>query len=156
MEEAKRKADALIEALPYIQSFHGKPVVVKFGGSAMQRPEISDDVLEDVVFLSAAGIKPVVVHGGGKRISEAMARSNLKPNFVEGHRVTDLETLKIVVRVLTEEVNAEIIKGIEKHGGRGASTFAEDSSMLVARKKLLRAGGASGGDAEPPAGCSRT
>ncbi len=145
MEEAIRKAGVLIEALPYIQQFSGKPVVIKFGGSAMENDAILDDVLGDVVFLAAVGIRPIVVHGGGPQISAAMKQAGLSPRFVDGHRVTDEDTLKLVVRVLSEVINADIVRRIRAHGGRARSTFRDGHSLLRARKKLMAVKGA--GDA---------
>jgi acetylglutamate kinase len=144
MEEAIKKADVLIEALPYIQRFAGKPVVIKFGGSAMADEAVLDDVLEDVAFLAAVGIRPILVHGGGPQISLAMEAAGLSPRFVHGHRVTDAAALDVVVRVLTEEVNARIRRRIEQHGGRARSTFRDGRSPLRARKKLLTAREADG------------
>lgn len=137
MEEAIRKADVLIEALPYIQQFTGRPVVVKLGGNAMENAAILDDVLEDVVFLAAVGIHPIVVHGGGPQISAAMQQAGLTPRFVQGHRVTDAHTLRVVVRVLTEEINSEIVRRIEAHGGRAQSAFRDGRSLLLACRKTL-------------------
>jgi acetylglutamate kinase len=137
MEEAIKKADVLIEALPYIQSFAGKPVVIKFGGNAMENDAVLDDVLEDVVFLAAVGIRPVVVHGGGPQISQAMRKAGLSPSFVRGHRVTDAETLKVVVRVLAEEVNGKIMRRIRALGGKARASFREGHSPLRARRKAL-------------------
>ncbi len=139
MEEAIRKADVLIEAMPYIQRFAGRPVVIKFGGNAMENDAVLDDVLEDVVFLAAVGIRPVVVHGGGPQISEAMEKAGLEPRFIRGHRVTDAETLKVVVRVLSEEINAAICRRIEAFGGRAHPTYREGRTPLHARKKLMTA-----------------
>ena len=141
MEDAIQKADGLIEAMPYIQRFKGKQVVVKFGGSAMEDERVMDDVLEDVVFLATVGIRPIVVHGGGPRISRAMKQAGLEARFVGGLRVTDEATLQIAVRVLTEEVNPAVIRRIEKHGGRGVPGFQGGRSLLRARKKLLTVGG---------------
>ena len=139
MEEAIRKADVLIEAMPYIQRFAGRPVVIKFGGNAMESEAVLDDVLEDVVFLAAVGIRPVVVHGGGPQISEAMAKAGLKPNFIRGLRVTDAETLEVAVRVLSEEINAPICRRIEAFGGRAHPTYRDGHTPLRARKKQLTA-----------------
>ena len=144
MQDAMRKADALIEALPYIQRFKGKQFVVKFGGSAMEDQQVMDDVLEDVVFLATVGIRSILVHGGGPHISRAMEQSGLQPQFVGGHRVTDQATLEIVVRVLTQEVNARIIRRIEAWGGRGVPAFQGGRSLLRARKKLLTIQGDNG------------
>ncbi|MCK4283195.1 MAG: acetylglutamate kinase [Candidatus Brocadiae bacterium] len=137
MEEAAKKADVLIEALSYIQQFAGRPVVIKFGGSAMENPAILDDVLEDVVFLAAVGVRPIVVHGGGPQISAVMKEAGLTPKFVQGHRVTDADTLGLVVRILAEEINGEIVRHIEAYAGRAQSSFANGRSLLHARKKML-------------------
>ncbi len=137
VEEAMRKAGALIEALPYIQRFRGKWVVVKFGGSAMEDESVTNDVLEDVVFLATVGIRPIIVHGGGKRISRAMEMAGLEPTFIHGHRLTDRATLEIVVRVLTEEVSPAIVRRIAAHGGCGAPGFRDGKSLLRARKKSM-------------------
>jgi acetylglutamate kinase len=131
------KAAVLIEALPYIQRFRGKWVVVKFGGSAMEDEKVMDDVLEDVVFLATVGIRPLLVHGGGKSITRAMERAGMKANFVAGHRVTDKDTLDIVVRVLTEETNADIISRIENYGTRAIAGFQNGRSLLRAKKKAM-------------------
>jgi len=138
VEEAMRKAAALVEALPYIQRFKGRHVVVKLGGSAMEQGRALDDVLEDVVFLATVGIRPVLVHGGGKRISDAMEQAGLKPRFVHGHRVTDGETLRIVMRVLIEQVSADILRRIERRGARAVSAFQQGVSLLRARRKSLK------------------
>ncbi len=136
MKEAMEKAAVLIEAMPYLQRFAGKEVVVKFGGSTMESPEVIDDILEDVVFLSTVGIKVILIHGGGKRISEAMARAGLATKFVSGYRVTDIDALEIVVSVLTE-VNSELVSGVGRHGGSAASGFQDDESTLEVKKKLV-------------------
>ncbi len=139
MEEAIRKADVLIEAMPYIQRFAGRPVVIKFGGNAMESEHVLDDVLEDVVFLAAVGIRPIVVHGGGPQISEAMEKAGLKPNFIQGLRYTDAATLQVAVRVLSEEINAPICRRIEAFGGRAHPTYRDGQTPLRARKKLMKA-----------------
>jgi len=139
-----RKAGALVEALPYIQRFKGKYVVVKFGGSAMEDDRVMDDVIEDIVFLATVGIRPIVVHGGGKQISGAMKEAGLQPTFVRGHRVTDQATLDIVVRVLTEQINADIVRRIMVHGGRAVSAFQDGRSLLRARKKTMSVTGDDG------------
>jgi len=100
-----QKAAVLIEALPYIQAFKDKIVVVKFGGSLMDNEQYVDSILRDVVFMHSVGMKPVVVHGGGGHISDEMRRAGLTPRFVEGYRVTDAETIKVVERILVNELN---------------------------------------------------
>ena len=144
MEEAIRKAAVLIEAMPYIQRFAGKAVVIKFGGNAMENDRVLDDVLEDVVFLATVGIRPIVVHGGGPQISAAMEKAGLTPSFIQGHRVTDAETLKVVVRVLSEDINGGICRRVEKFGGRPYPTFQDGRTPLRARKKLMTARGEDG------------
>ena len=144
MEEAIRKAAVLIEAMPYIQRFAGKAVVIKFGGNAMENDRVLDDVVEDIVFLAAVGIRPVVVHGGGPQISEAMKAAGIEPNFVQGLRVTDEKTLKVAVRVLSQDINAALCRRVEKFGGRAHPTFAAGRTPLRARKKLMAVPGPGG------------
>src|SRR4030042_6245117 len=96
MEEAIKKADVLIEALPYIRKFHNKIIVIKYGGSILGEENIRKEVLEDIVFLSFIGLRPVLVHGGGPNISERMRTSGKKTEFVDGMRVTDEDTLEVV------------------------------------------------------------
>jgi acetylglutamate kinase len=137
MKDAIRKADALVEALPYIQRFSGRPVVIKFGGNAMENPQIVDDVIEDAVFLATVGIRPVIVHGGGPHVSQAMREAGLEPTFVHGHRVTDERALELVVRVLSQDVSGQICASIQAHGGTARRAFKQGRSLLTARKKLL-------------------
>ncbi|MDZ4289234.1 MAG: acetylglutamate kinase [Prosthecobacter sp.] len=113
-----RKADVLVEALPYMQSFRGCIFLIKVGGSAMEDPEQVDSFLRDVVFLEAVGINPVIVHGGGKAISKAMQASGLEAKFVNGLRVTDEETIKIVEDTLARVINPEIVNKINAFGGK--------------------------------------
>ena len=136
MEEAIKKADALIEALPYIQRFHEKIVVIKFGGSAMQDPDVFDGILEDVAFLATVGARPVVVHGGGARISEGMSRRGLEPTFVRGHRVTDAESLEVACEVLGK-TSEEIVSKIKSFGAGAESLFHDGDTPVQARKKRL-------------------
>lgn len=118
MQKIIEKAAVLIEALPYIQSFKDKVVVVKYGGSAMVDNEHAQGVVRDVVFMAAVGMSPIIVHGGGSRITAAMKEKGKQAEFVEGMRVTDEESMEIVKEVLLE-VNREIIEVIEKFGGKG-------------------------------------
>src|SRR5215469_14483209 len=119
-EEAIRKADVLIEALGYIRKFHNQFTVIKLGGSVMEDPEALRALLVDVVFMQTVGMRPVVVHGGGKAITHAMEQAGLEPRFVLGRRYTDDATLDIVARVLAEDINADIWRHITKYGGRAA------------------------------------
>jgi acetylglutamate kinase len=118
MDNAIRKAEVLIEALSYIRNFRDKLTVIKLGGSAMEDPEALRATLQDVVFMETVGMRPVLVHGGGKPIDRAMAAAGLVPRKVQGRRYTDDATLSIVVRVLLQEINAGIEAQIRQLGGR--------------------------------------
>lgn len=118
MDDAIRKAEVLIEALRYIRQYHNRLTVIKLGGSAMEEPEALKATLQDVVFMATVGLRPVLVHGGGKPIDRAMAEAGLQPRKVQGRRYTDDATLSIVVRVLMNEINADILKQIRSLGGR--------------------------------------
>jgi acetylglutamate kinase len=122
------KAETLLEALPYIQKFNGATFVVKYGGSFMDSPDeqIRTSVARDIVFLEAVEINPVVVHGGGKAITRAMEKAGLKANFIQGQRVTDEATVKIVDDVLTGEINPEIVKTINALGGQAVGFAGRD------------------------------
>jgi acetylglutamate kinase len=131
------KAGTLLEALPYIQRFRSQTFVVKYGGSFMDSPDpaVRNGVARDVVFLEAVGINPVVVHGGGKAITRAMEAAGLKANFIQGQRVTDEQTVDVVDRVLSREINPEIVKTIESLGGKARGFSGAD--IFKCRKLLL-------------------
>ncbi len=142
MQDLIAKAATLLEALPYIQKFSGATFVVKYGGSFMDSPDaaVRNGVARDIVFLEAVGINPVVVHGGGKAITRAMEAAGLKANFVQGMRITDEASVKIVEQVLSREINPEIVKTINSLGGR-AKGFS-GAEIFSCRKLWLN--GASG------------
>ncbi len=121
MDEAIRKAEVLIEALSYIRTFRDKLTVIKLGGSAMEDPDALRTTLQDVVFMATVGLRPILVHGGGKAIDRAMADAGLKPKKVQGRRYTDQETLDIVVRVLVKEISSDIEARMRELGGRAVS-----------------------------------
>ena len=128
------KAATLVEALPYIQEFRGKCFLIKLGGSAMEDSELLDALLRDVVLLEAVGINPVIVHGGGKAISEAMERSGIEPKFISGQRFTDQESIKIVENTLGEKVNSNLVASVQSHGGKavgisGTEVFLSDRML---------------------------
>jgi len=131
------KAETLLEALPYIQKFSGETFVVKYGGSFMDSPDanVRDSVARNIVFLEAVEINPVVVHGGGKAITRAMEKSGLKADFVQGQRVTDEATVRIVDAVLSREINPGIVKAIEGLGGLARGFSGAD--IFRCRKLLL-------------------
>lgn len=118
LDSQTRKADVLLEALPYMQGFRGCTFLIKVGGSAMEDPAVVNTFLKDVVFLEAVGINPVIVHGGGKAISKAMQESGLEAKFINGMRVTDEETIKIVEQTLARVINPEIVDKINAFGGK--------------------------------------
>lgn len=128
MQDLIAKAATLLEALPYIQKFSGETFVVKYGGSFMDSPDaaVRNGVARDIVFLEAVEINPIVVHGGGKAITRAMEAAGLKANFIQGMRVTDEATVNVVDRVLSREINPEIVKTIESLGGRARGFSGAD------------------------------
>jgi acetylglutamate kinase len=139
-EEAIRKADVLIEALGFIRKFHGKFTVIKLGGSVMEDPESLRALLVDIVFMQTVGMRPVIVHGGGKAITVAMEQAGLQAHFVRGRRYTDEPTLAIVARVLAEEINADIERHINKFGGRASGLHHKTHQCLFGRKLWLENG----------------
>lgn len=130
-----KKELVLIEALPYIQEFHDSIMVFKIGGSIMSNREILEDFIQDIILLRYIGIHPVVVHGGGPEISEAMERFGKKAEFVGGLRVTDRETLEIARMVLVGNINAEMVSLIGKYGGKGIGLSGKDGQLIIAKKK---------------------
>ena len=133
------RVESLIEALPYIQQFRGKLFVIKYGGSAMEDDAVVDRLLRDIVFLEAVGINPVVIHGGGKAISQRMRDAGQKPRFVNGLRVTDAEAISIVESVLDGVINADIAARIVKFGGRAVGIHGK--TVLVGKKLPLQTEG---------------
>ncbi|MFO0909791.1 MAG: acetylglutamate kinase [Isosphaeraceae bacterium] len=136
-EEAIRKADVLIEALGFIRKFHGRFTVIKLGGSVMENPEALRALLVDIVFMQTVGLRPVVVHGGGKAITLAMEKAGLQPTWVQGRRYTDDATLNIVARVLAEEISADIERHINKFGGRASALHHKTHQCLYGRRLML-------------------
>jgi acetylglutamate kinase len=130
-----KREQVLIEALPYIREFYDSIMVFKIGGSIMSDGEVLEDFIRDVVLLRYIGIHPVIVHGGGPEISEAMEKFGKKAEFVGGLRVTDKETLEIARMVLLGNINAELVNLIGKHGGKGIGLSGQDGMFLKAKKK---------------------
>jgi acetylglutamate kinase len=127
------KAAVLIEALPYLQRFRGQTIVIKYGGAAMENPDLVGGVLRDIVFLEAVGINPVIVHGGGKAITRAMEASGLQAQFIDGLRVSDQASMAIIEKTLAETISPGIAQGLMSHGGRAACFPGKD--VLRAKKK---------------------
>ncbi|GAQ95579.1 acetylglutamate kinase [Thermodesulfovibrio aggregans] len=132
------KANILVEALPYIRKFYGKTFVIKYGGAAQKDPFLKDAFAQDIVLLNFIGIKPIVVHGGGPKITELMKRLGKEPIFLHGHRVTDKETMEIVEMVLGGVINKEIVQLINAHGGKAVGLTGKDAGLLRTTKKLLK------------------
>jgi acetylglutamate kinase len=133
-----RRAEVLLEALPYIREFRGKTVVIKYGGAAMERADLKEPFALDVVLLRLVGMKPVIVHGGGPQIGALMKRLGKEPRFVGGMRVTDEETVEIVEMVLVGRINKEIVGLISHHGGKAVGLSGKDATLLRARRRAHR------------------
>jgi len=136
MEEAYKKAQVLIEALPYFQDFNEKIVIVKLGGNAMNESTLFDDTLQDIVFMEQVGIHPVLVHGGGPYISKKLKEANINSQFIDGLRVTDKATLNIVDEVF-KEINQSICNTIREKGGSATPLYGYEDQLLVAKKKVF-------------------
>jgi acetylglutamate kinase len=134
---AKEKANILAEALPYIQRFHGKTIVIKYGGNAMTEESLKQGFARDVVLLKLVGMNPVIVHGGGPQISEMLERIGKKGEFIQGMRVTDSETMDVVEMVLGGLVNKDIVNLINRHGGLAVGLTGKDGAFIRARKMLI-------------------
>jgi len=135
--EVAQKAQILAEALPYIRRFHGKTIVVKYGGNAMTDEKLKHSFARDVVLLKLVGMDPVVVHGGGPQIDDMLKRVGKKGEFIQGMRVTDRETMDIVEMVLGGLVNKDIVNLINQHGGRAIGLTGKDGSFIRAKKMML-------------------
>ncbi|MDQ7837578.1 MAG: acetylglutamate kinase [Thermodesulfobacteriota bacterium] len=134
MEEWVEKARVLIEALPYIQTFYGKTVVIKYGGHAMVNDHLKQSFARDVVLMRYIGLRPIVIHGGGPQIGEVLKRMGIQSTFVQGLRVTDSETMSVVEMVLGGKVNKEIVTLINQSGGRAVGLGGKDGRLLQAKK----------------------
>ncbi|MBC8533356.1 acetylglutamate kinase [Yeguia hominis] len=128
------RANILVQALPYIQKYAGKTIVVKYGGNAMINKELKDAVMRDIVLMQLVGINVVLVHGGGPEISEMLRRIGKEPKFIAGMRYTDEETVEIVQQVLAGKVNKALVQLLESHGGRAIGLCGLDGGMLKAQK----------------------
>ncbi len=134
--DGQRRAEILLEALPYIREFRGKTVVIKYGGSAMDEADLKEPFALDVILLKFVGINPVIVHGGGPQIGALMKRLGKEPRFVGGMRVTDEETIDVVEMVLVGRINSAIVGLINHHGGKAVGLSGKDSRLLRARRRL--------------------
>ena len=132
-----RDVATLLEALPYIRLFHGKTVVVKYGGAAMTEPALSEDFARDVVLLKYVGMNPIVVHGGGPEITRYMERLGMKVEFVGGLRVSDAATVEVAKMVLVGKQNKDIVLRLGRHGQPAVGLSGDDGSLFMVRKQLL-------------------
>ncbi|MEA1905049.1 MAG: acetylglutamate kinase, partial [Candidatus Hadarchaeota archaeon] len=128
------RARVLLEALPYIQRFHGKTLVIKLGGELVEEPKLRDSICQDVVLLNYVGMKPVLVHGGGSEVTQEMQKAGKKPKFIGGLRVTDEATMEILHKSLVGKINKELVLGISKHGGRAVGISGIDGGLIQAKK----------------------
>lgn len=134
MKNYIEKAEVLIEALPYIQKFYGKTVVIKYGGSALINPEIKETLIKDIALMKLVGMKPVIVHGGGPDINAFLKKMDIKSEFINGLRITDEETMQIVEMVLAGKLNKSIVTDIELQGVKSVGISGKDGGILKAEK----------------------
>jgi acetylglutamate kinase len=140
-DEALAKAAVLVDALPWLERFHGRIVVIKYGGNAMTSPQLQASFAEDVMFLRYAGLRPVIVHGGGPQITEHLERLGIASEFRGGLRVTTPETMSVVRMVLTGHVNAEIVNLLNDHGSFAIGLSGEDAGLLTAERRIASVNG---------------
>jgi len=143
MNKLIKKADVLVEALPYIRTFRGKTVVIKYGGHAMSEPALKDKFAQDVVLLKYVGLNPVIVHGGGPQIDDMLDRLGIKAKFRHGVRVTDEVTMEIVEMVLAGKINMEIVDLLNCHGGKAVGLSGKDGGLILTKPLTAKAWAAS-------------
>ena len=136
MKHAEKKAGTIVEALPYIQAFYGKTIVIKYGGNAMINEDLKQKVMEDVSLMKYVGMQPVIVHGGGPDITQFLKKVGKKSDFVSGLRVTDEETVEIAEMVLDGKVNSNIVNLLNKRGVRAVGLSGKDAGLIKATKKM--------------------
>lgn len=135
MQKKHEKVQVLLDAIPHIKKFYGKTIVIKYGGSAQTSPDLQEKFAEDIVLLKLVGMNPVIVHGGGARISELLERLDIPSEFIDGHRVTSEETMRIVEMVLSGEINKNITSLLNYHGAKAIGISGKDSSIINAIPK---------------------
>lgn len=135
MQKKYQKVQVLLDAIPHIKKFYGKTIVIKYGGSAQTSPELQEKFAEDIVLLKLVGMNPVIVHGGGARISELLEKLGIESKFVDGHRVTSEQTMRIVEMVLSGDINKNITSLLNYHGAKAIGISGKDSSIIKAMPK---------------------
>ena len=144
VRKSERQVEVLIEALPFIRQFQNKAVVIKYGGSAMTEEGLPEAVMLDVILMRYVGMRPVIVHGGGPQIDKVIKQQGLQPRFVDGLRVTDAETMRIVEMVLVGEINSNLVSLINRHGGCAVGLSGKDGGLIKAARIRHRRQGARG------------
>lgn len=140
MEELIKKADVLIESLPYIKEFYGETIVIKYGGHAMVDDQLKFSFARDVVLLKYIGINPVIVHGGGPQIGDMLKKLSIPSHFISGMRVTDKETMNVVEMVLAGKINKDIVSLINRNGGKAIGLSGKDGNLITAEKMFIKEG----------------
>ncbi len=135
MQKKAHKVQTLLDAIPYIKKFYGKTIVIKYGGSAQTSPELKEKFAQDIVLLSLIGIKPVIVHGGGSRITELLNKLEIHSEFIDGHRVTCEDSMRVVEMVLSGEINKNITSLLNHHGAKAIGISGKDSAIIKAVPK---------------------
>lgn len=130
----EEQAQILVEALPYIQKYFGKTILIKYGGAAMVDESLKQMVCQDIVLMHFVGMRPVVVHGGGPEVSDVMRRLGMEPSFINGLRVTDADTMEVVEMVLAGKTNKAVVSNINRHGGKAVGLSGKDANLIVAEK----------------------
>ena len=133
MKEAIKKSELLIEALPYIRKFFEKTIVIKYGGAAVEENGVAEGILEDIIFMNYAGMRPILVHGGGPFISKMMKKAGLEPKFIQGRRVTDSQTVNIIDRAL-RTINVKIVKTLKGMGAKAFGLSGKENSLIRVKK----------------------
>lgn len=141
MKDVQKRAEILIEAIPYLMKYYNKVVVIKYGGHAMVDDDLKESFAKDILFLRQAGIKPVIVHGGGPEINKLMKKVGKVPTFLSGLRVTDEESIELVEMVLSGKINKEIVAGINHLGGKAIGLSGKDAHSIKAKKHKDASGG---------------
>lgn len=134
INHTEEQAQILVEALPYIQKYYGKTILIKYGGAAMVDESLKLMVCQDIVLMHFVGMRPVVVHGGGPEVSDVMRRLGMEPNFINGLRVTDADTMEVVEMVLAGKTNKAVVSNINRHGGKAVGLSGKDADLIVAEK----------------------
>ena len=136
MEQLIKKAEILIESLPYIKTFNSKTFVIKYGGAAMTDEALKRNIIQNIILLKYIGINPIIVHGGGPKITSYLEKTGIKSKFVNGLRITDKDTIDVVQMVLVGLINQEVVSLLNHYGGNAIGLSGKDANLIIARKHL--------------------